>query len=398
MSALYAPECLLAFCALAYLLGACWFVAGMRRRPGNANIERVPLASVVVAARDEAAHIACCLRALLAQDYPPERCEIIVVDDGSTDGTGRIVREFSGETTSVRVLRTKGSSSKKAALSLGIAEARGEVILTTDADCQVAPGWISGMLSHFADGVGMVIGFSQIGSPSEIKGWRQGYEAVDFTCLMACIWGSAGWGHPMAASGQNLAFLREAFFDVGGYEKVMHRASGDDVLLMQTMRRSGRWSIVFANQPATFVRHPVAGSWGGLFGQRSRWASNAPILARLDPLFFGYMLLTYVLSWATLMAPLLCLTGALDPLWTLGAMWAKVWAEWGIFNGGIVLAGRRELRRYFPLWALLQPLHVVLVGSLGCLGIFRWKGRVHLWGRRVRGAGTGVGLSEPSRR
>ena len=55
------------------------------------------------------------------------------------------------------------------------------------------------MLSHFADGVGMVIGFSQISSPSEIKGWRQGYEAVDFTCLMACIWGSAGWGHPMAA-------------------------------------------------------------------------------------------------------------------------------------------------------------------------------------------------------
>ena len=112
----------------------------------------------------------------------------------------------------MRLLRTEGPGSKKAALSLGIAEARGEVILATDADCQVGPGWIRGMLAHFADGVGMVIGFSQIGSPAEIKGWRQGYEAVDFTCLMACIWGSAGWGHPMAASGQNLAFLREAFF------------------------------------------------------------------------------------------------------------------------------------------------------------------------------------------
>ena len=398
MPALYAPELLLAFCALAYLLGACWFIAGMLRHRGKVHAELVPLASVVVAARDEAAHIACCLRALLAQDYPPERYEIIVVDDGSTDGTGHIVREFSGETASVRLLRTQGSGSKKAALSLGITRARGEVILTTDADCEVAPGWIRGMVSHFDDGVGMVIGFSQIGSPSQIKGWRQGYEAVDFTCLMACIWGSAGWGHPMAASGQNLAFLREAFFDVGGYEKVMHRASGDDVLLMQTMRRSGRWSIVFANQPTTFVRHPVAGSWGRLFGQRSRWASNAPTLARLDPLFFGYMLLAYALSWAILMAPLLCWIGSLDPLWALGAVGVKVWGEWGVFNGGMVLSGRRELRRYFPLWALLQPLHVVLVGSLGCLGIFRWKGRVHLWGRRVRGAGTGVEVSQPSRR
>ena len=106
-------------------------------------------------------------------------------------------------------------------------------------------------------------------------------------------------------------------------KKIMHRASGDDVLLMQAMRRSGRWSIVFANQPAAFVRHPVAASWSGLFGQRSRWASNAPVLARLDPLFFGYMLLTYALSWAMLMAPLLCLAGLLDPLWALGAVGAK---------------------------------------------------------------------------
>ena len=173
---------------------------------------------------------------------------------------------------------------------------------------------------------------------------------------------------------------------------------GDDVLLMQTMRRSGRWSIVFAVHPATFVRHPVASSWGGLFGQRSRWASNAPVLARLDPLFFGYMLLTYVLSWATLAIPVLCWTGVLEPVWALSVVWTKAWAEWGVFSGGIALSERRELRRYFPLWALLQPLHVVLVGSLGCLGIFRWKGRVHLWGRRVRGADTGVGVSEPSRR
>ena len=189
MPALYAPEYLLAYCALAYLLGACWFVTGMRRSLGKSHTETVPLASVVVAARNEAERIAGCLRALLAQNYPQDRYEIIVVDDGSTDGTGHIVREFSGEAVSVRLLRTEGSGSKKAALSLGVAEARGEVILATDADCQVGPGWIRGMASHFADGVGMVIGFSQIGSPSEIKGWRAGYEAVDFTCLMACIWG-----------------------------------------------------------------------------------------------------------------------------------------------------------------------------------------------------------------
>ena len=215
---------------------------------------------------------------------------------------------------------------------------------------------------------------------------------------MTCIWGSAGWGHPLAASGQNLAYLREAFTAVGGYEQVMYRASGDDVLLMQMIRRTGRWSIAFASAPETFARHPVAPSWRAFLSKRSRWASNAPVLAGLDPLFFGYMVISYVLSGMTLVAPLLYWGGLLDPWWALGAIGAKVLAEWSVFSRGIALSGRLEFRRYFPCWALLQPLHVVLAGTLGALGLFRWKGRGHRWGRRVSNRGGSVEISEPSHR
>ena len=66
----------------------------------------------------------------------------------------------------------------------------------------------------------MVIGVSQIGAPADISGVRSGCEAVDFTILMACIWGSATWGRPMAAAGQNLAYRRAAYRAGGGYAKV----------------------------------------------------------------------------------------------------------------------------------------------------------------------------------
>ena len=386
---------LLALCTLLYFLMACWFVTGARHRTGQ-NVHQ-PFVSVVIAARNEADCIAACLHNLIAQDYPPSQYEVLVVDDGSTDGTARIAREFAGGSVVVRLLQTHGPCSKKAALSMGIAEARGDIILSTDADCKVQSGWIRTITTYFEDGVGMVIGFSQIGSKADIQTWRQGYEAVDFLNLMACIWGSVGRGHPMAASGQNLAFRKEAFTEVGGYEKVMHRASGDDVLLLQMVRKMGRWNIAFATDRESFVQHPLAPSWSRLFGQRSRWASNAPTLMRLDPLFFAYMLLTFVLSGLILVLPWLVWSGLLTPVVAALALGLKVLGEWCTFSRGIELSGRGELHRYFPFWALVQPLHVVSVGILGYLGIFRWKGRSHVWGRRFGGQGA-IELSGASRR
>ncbi|MDE0965343.1 MAG: glycosyltransferase, partial [Candidatus Latescibacteria bacterium] len=120
---------------LLYFLGACWFVLGTRRK--NVTTDRVPMVSVVVAARNEAERIAGCLSVLLVQDYPHKQYEVIVVDDGSTDDTAGIIGEHLDSPVSVRLLQTEGLGSKKAALSLGIAEAKGDVILSTDADCLV---------------------------------------------------------------------------------------------------------------------------------------------------------------------------------------------------------------------------------------------------------------------
>ncbi len=389
-------EVALSALAALYLMGALWFVWGTRRGK-RCTAEQTPLVSVVVAARDEAARIGDCLQGLVAQDYPGDSYEIIVVDDDSSDGTGAIVEQWEGAAVAVRLVQSAGRGSKKAALQTGVEAARGDIILTTDADCQVPRGWIRGLVAHFAPGVGMVIGVSQIAAPADISGVRSGYEAVDFTILMTCIWGSAGWGRPMAASGQNLAYHRAAYRAVGGYAKVMHRASGDDVLLMQLIRATRQWKIAFADAPETFVRHPVTPSWRGLVGKRSRWASNASLLARLDPLFFTAMVVTYGLNWLILAAPGLWVLGRLDGMVALGAFAVKILAEWMVFSRGMRLTSRGESRRFFPLWVLLQPLYVALAGTLGGLGLFRWKGNVHLWGRRVN-SGAEVEFSESNHR
>ena len=378
-----------------YVAGVLWFRCGVRKatassvhHPGAG--QSLPFISIVIAARNEEQTIASCLEQLTSQTYPSQSYEIIVVDDGSEDATASLVTAFErrddGNGTSVRLLRTEGSAhsgSKKAALGLGVESARGEIIATTDADCHVTETWLRDMADCYTPEVGMVIGFSQIQSPGQITGLLQGWEGVDFHCLMLGALGSVRQGRPMAASGQNLSFRRQAFVEVGGYSTIRHRVSGDDVLLLQLIRRTGRWTVAFATAKGSFAVHPPAPGLSALLSKRTRWASNAPYQLRMDPFFFIYLCATFAMSLLLLAASLLAIADELSALWPLACWTAKLLSEASLMRAGTSLLGRRDLWRYFPLWTFTQPLYLVVVGVLGSLGRFSWKGQRYWWGRQL---------------
>lgn len=97
--------------------------------------------SVIIPAYNAAATIGRCLEALAAQTHPPD--EVIVVDDGSTDGTARIADSFD-----VHVI-SQPNQGPGAARNRGVAEAQGELLLFTDADCAPAPDWVECMMGAF---------------------------------------------------------------------------------------------------------------------------------------------------------------------------------------------------------------------------------------------------------
>ncbi len=98
-------------------------------------------ASVIVPVRDGERVIGACLQALRGQDLPTADYEVIVVDDGSTDGTVDVVRGYPD----VRLIRQEPGGPAMAR-NRGIAEARGEWVLFTDADCAPHPGWAGTLL------------------------------------------------------------------------------------------------------------------------------------------------------------------------------------------------------------------------------------------------------------
>lgn len=340
----------------------------------------VPFVSVIVAARNEEAFIEGCLSSLVRQTYPPDCYEILVVDDDSEDRTQEIVKGFCDRHPHVRLLtpgpEDEGLRAKKRPMSAGIRASRGEILLTTDADCRAQPTWVASTVACFEPDVGAVIGFSQI-APSNSITLTQRLQALDFLALMSAAAGAANLGLPLAASGQNLAYRRSLFEAAGGFREIGHRPSGDDVLLLQLLRRAGKGRIIFNINPAAFNVTDRVETLSGLIRQRRRWASNAAVQARLNRGFFGYIAAVFLVNLlipCALAAALTRKTALTAPLVCLGA---KTLADLAVLLRGAVLFHRLDLLPAFPLWAVLQPFYIVCIGLAGALGGFTWKGRRH---------------------
>jgi cellulose synthase/poly-beta-1,6-N-acetylglucosamine synthase-like glycosyltransferase len=135
---------------------ACWLLAAMLRRDPRAEAYE-PSVTVLIAAYNEAAVIAETVRNKLDQDYPRERLDVIVVSDGSDDGTDDIVTACHDER--VRLLRQDPRSGKSAALNLGLKAAGGEIVVFADANSLYAPTALRELMKPLADpAVGYVTG------------------------------------------------------------------------------------------------------------------------------------------------------------------------------------------------------------------------------------------------
>ncbi|MCH8195881.1 MAG: molybdopterin-dependent oxidoreductase, partial [Chloroflexi bacterium] len=146
----------------AMLIGA--FARGFRKvthRPLLAETNDVPFVTVIVPARDESCCIKACLESILANDYPAGRFEVMVVDDLSEDDTPDVVRrmiaqlgdEQDGKLQLLQMPENleRTRAHKKRAIEKGISVARGDIIMTTDADCLVPDTWIRTAVAMFDD-------------------------------------------------------------------------------------------------------------------------------------------------------------------------------------------------------------------------------------------------------
>ncbi|MFF7599798.1 glycosyltransferase [Streptomyces mirabilis] len=215
--------------------------------------------SVLVPAYNEAKCIENTVRSLMASEHP---VEVLVVDDGSSDGTARIVEDL--RLPNVRVVR-QHNAGKPAALNRGLANARHDIVVMMDGDTVFEPATVRELVQPFADPrVGAVAGNAKVGNRDSLIGAWQHIEYVmgfnldrrmyDILGCMPTIPGAVG------------AFRRSALERVGG---MSDDTLAEDTDITMALHRDG-WRVVYAEKARAWTEAPE--SVQQLWSQRYRWS------------------------------------------------------------------------------------------------------------------------------
>lgn len=304
--------------------------------------EALPAVTVVIPVKDRAEELRRCLASLDRLDYPREKLEVIVVDDGSSDGTPRVAKE------SGAVLLFSGGTGRgpAAARNVGAAAARGEILAFIDSDCIASPEWLRELVPSFADPETVAVGGRVDGLCDSSAVDR--YEAVMSSLSLGSRERSGkGGSDTFYLPSCNLLVRRSVFAAARGFDESMH--VGEDVDLTWRLRDAG-WRIAYL--PAGGVLHEHRSTVRSFMSRRFDYGTSEGILQRLHPERRKRLVIP----------PLLGVVLAL----LVAAPFASGWlglAAAGVLGGDLVLLRRRVVRRGMPI-----SLPALIAGRLRALG------------------------------
>jgi len=353
-----------------YIIFVLFFLTGLRRiKISKNNITNWPTVAIVIAARNEEENLAHILQDLSNLDYPTELLEIVIADDRSTDNTWSLIKHFSDKHDFIFGVQIKVKSismtPKKYALTKAIERSNGEIILSSDADCRIPRGWVKSMVEQLQNGVGIVVGSSSIDTHKHSS--FSHYQLVDFLALVAANAGAIGWGFYWTGSGQNLAYKRELFEEINGFNPVRERISGDDIYLVQAIGK--KYGCTFNPNSDSFIKTRPAVSVKQFISQRIRWSSNSRFAAKIDLFFLLFLFNTFVFNSAILVGLFTSSIHSFLPM---------IFGLKFVSDALVIYRGAEKLHLTFPssifiLWSTLQPFYIPFIGLTGLAGKFKWK-------------------------
>lgn len=270
---------------------------------GKQHSQQHPV-SVIVCARDEAKNLSANLPTVLAQNYSSTH-EVVVVNDNSMDETKYVLEEWQKKDKKLQVIEltqeAKLIKGKKYPLSIGIKEAKHEIVLLTDADCApTSEHWIYKMQDVFTPGVEIALGYGAYTKQPGLLNKLIRFETFH-TALQYLSYALAG--RPYMGVGRNLAYRKNLFFRNKGFSAINNIPSGDDDLFINKVATKSNTAIVL--DPEAFTVSVPKQTWQEWKRQKTRHYTTGKFYKPSHKFLLGLYTLSFFLFYPLLAASFL---------------------------------------------------------------------------------------------
>lgn len=237
-------------------------------RIAKTNMMNYPKVSILIAARNEEENIAELLHSFTQLSYPKDRLQILIGDDDSTDTTAEIIEDFITENVFIQYIRIEKQIADlkgKANVLAQLAHiATGELFFYTDADIELPKNWIEAFVVERKN-EGVIVGLTLVKN----KNWFEASQAIEWIFTLKLMKTLADYNIQSTGMGNNMMVSAEAYWAVGGYEKIGFSIVEDYAIYKAIIDKGFAFKQLFKPEAMTLTKPPKK-----YFEQRKRWVSG----------------------------------------------------------------------------------------------------------------------------
>lgn len=329
--------------------------------------------SIILPFKNEADVLPLILEELKNQELYGMECEVLLVNDGSSDDSVKLVNAFieanDGEI-SFHLLHTHaGRSGKAEALHCGIQQARHSFVLTTDADCCLPGKWVLTMAQHWVEHkhvllIGMVV-------PEKSRNILQKIFSLEFLSLTGSGGGAALMNQPFICNGANMGFskaLWQEYFDFSRFSGISH---GDDVFLLHHALKLDKASVKFVPDKKSFVNTRMPQGLKSFIRQRIRWGSKTTAYTHFFSLYASLSIFLINALICALLAGAIVYHSIL--IWGLFAIGIKAMVDALLLWMSCKATDRLELMKWYAPFSFVYPFYLSITALLSLCVKVKWR-------------------------
>ncbi|MCF6366117.1 MAG: glycosyltransferase [Bacteroidales bacterium] len=313
--------------------------------------------SVIIPFKNEEKKLPSLIKNLQNQSLNTVYFEILFINDHSSDDSEQIVKRLIKDINHFSLISlTTSQKGKKEAIKEGISHAKGELIVTSDADCNHQPNWLEELFFFYSENnPKMII------APVLMTGnsFFQRIQSLEFLSLTGSTAGAAGIKHPIMCNGANLAFEKDVFFE---FEDVLNNkeASGDDVFLLHNIKKKYRKDIYYLKSNNAVVNTEAENSLKSFFKQRIRWASKSKSYTDFDTILSSFIVLFINLLIVGLFIGSFFNSGFFTVF--ISVFILKMLIDFIILYLTAVFFKQKKLLVFFPILVIFYPFYIAFTG------------------------------------